>query len=300
MSLQKFKAFVTTVELGSISQAAQQLGYTQSAVSRMIVDLETQWGMELLYRGKGGVQLTSAGQQLLPVLRTITDDHRLLENTVREMQGMQTGLLQLGTFTTAADRWIPDLLKAFAREYPHIAFKLRNSESYDEIQEWIRQGQVDCGFVRLPAPNDLQAVLLKKDMLVAVLPEDHPLAGETVITEEQLCEESLIKLQMDREIELFLAHLPKEPKIAYEVSSDHTVLSMVENGMGISIMHSLIADTDRYRVVWKVLERPSIREIGVAVPKNARLTTPVKTFVDFISRYENEKQNRGKVVDKDV
>ena len=122
MSLQKFKAFVTAVELGSISRAAQQLGYTQSAVSRMIVDLETMWGMELLHRGKGGIQLTSAGQQLLSVLRTITDDHRLLEDTVREMQGMQIGLLRLGTFSTAADRWIPDLLKAFAQEYPHICF----------------------------------------------------------------------------------------------------------------------------------------------------------------------------------
>ena len=287
MSLQKFKAFVATVELGSISRAAQRLGYTQSAVSRMVADLETQWGVALLHRGKGGVQLTSEGLQLLPVLRTIVDDHRLLEDTVREMQGMQTGLLRLGTFSTATDRWIPDLLKAFAKEYPYITFKLRNSESYDEIQEWIRQGQVDCGFVRLPAPNDLQATLLKEDMLVAVLPVDHPLAEEKTISVEQLCGQSFIKLQKDREIELFLEHLPQAPRIAYEVSSDHTVLSMVENGMGISIMHSLIADTDRYKVVWKALAEPHVRQIGVAVPKNARLTTPTKTFVDFITRYEN-------------
>ena len=291
MSLQKFKAFVTVVELGSISRAAQQLGYTQSAVSRMIVDLENKWGMELLRRGKGGVQLTSSGQQLLPVLRTITDDYRLLDDTVRDMQGMQTGLLRLGTFSTAADRWIPDLLKAFAREYPHITFKLRNSESYDEIQQWIRQGQVDCGFVRMPAPNDLQAILLKEDMLVAVLPMEHPLAGESAISVEQLCGQSFIKLQKDREIQLFLEHLPEQPKIAYEVSSDHTVLSMVENGMGIGIMHSLIADTDRYKVVWKALAEPHVRQIGVAVSKNARLTPPAKTFVDFISRYENQRRN---------
>jgi len=282
MSLQKIKAFVTAVELGSISRAAERLGYTQSAVSRMIGDLENQWDMELLHRGKGGVQLTSGGQQLLPVLRTIADDYRLLEDTVRQMQGMQTGLLRLGTFSTAADRWIPDLLKAFSGEYPHITFKLRNSESYDEIQEWIRQGQVDCGFVRLPAPNDLQATLLKQDMLVAVLPVDHPLAEEETIALEQLCGQSFIKLQKDQEIETFLEHLPEPPRISYEVSSDHTVLSMVENGLGISIMHSLIADTDRYRVVWKALEQPCIREIGVAVPKNARLSTPVKTFIDFI------------------
>jgi len=141
---------------------------------------------------------------------------------------------------------------------------------------------VDCGFVRLPAPNDLQATLLKQDMLVAVLPVDHPLAEEETIALEQLCGQSFIKLQKDQEIETFLEHLPEPPRISYEVSSDHTVLSMVENGLGISIMHSLIADTDRYRVVWKALEQPCIREIGVAVPKNARLSTPVKTFIDFI------------------
>ena len=286
MSLQKYKAFVTTVELGSISRAAEQLGYTQSAVSRMIVDLETQWQMALLHRGKGGVQLTSSGQQLLPVLRAITEDCRLLEDKVREMQGMQTGMLRLGTFTTAADRWIPDLLKAFAKEYPNITFKLYNSESYDEIQDWIRHGQVDCGFVRLPAANDLQAILLKQDMLVAVLPKEHPLAGEDVVTLEQLSREPIIKLQKDQEIGQFLEHLPEPPRICYEVSSDHTVLSMVENGLGISIMHSLIADTDRYKVVWKRLDPPNYRQIGVAVSRNARLTTPVKTFVEFIANCE--------------
>ena len=286
MSLQKYKAFVAAVELGSISRAAERLGYTQSAVSRMIVDLETQWEMELLRRGTGGVQLTSAGQQLLPALRAVTEDCRLLEDTLREMKGMQAGMLRLGTFTTAADRWIPDLLKAFAKEYPNITFKLYNSESYDEIQDWIRHGQVDCGFVCLPAANDLQATSLKRDMLVAVLPEDHPLAGEKTLSVAQLSGEPIIKLRKDREISQFLEHLPEPPRICYEVSSDHTVLSMVENGLGISIMHSLIADTDRYRVVWKELDQPNFREIGVAVPRNARLTAPVKTFIEFIAECE--------------
>ena len=284
MSLQKYKALVTVVELGSISRAAEQLGYTQSAVSRMIVDLEDKWEMEILHRGKGGVQLTSAGQQLLPVLRAITEDCRLLEDTLAEMKGMQTGLLRLGTFTTVADRWLPDLLKAFAKEYPHIRFKLHNSDSYDEIQDWIRRGQVDCGFIRLPAPNDLQATLLKEDMLVVVLPVDHPLANEPLLSPRQLVGQPIIKLEKDREIDQFLDHLPEPPNVRYEVSSDHTVLSMVENGLGISIMHSLITDTERYRVVWKALKRPNMRQIGVAVSRNARLTTPVKTFVDFIAK----------------
>lgn len=281
MSLQKYQALVMTVELGSISRAAEQLGYTQSAVSRMIADLEQRWGVDLLRRGRSGVTLTTAGQQLLPVVRALVADSAELERTVSELHGMQTGVIQLGTFTTAADRWLPDLLKAFAESYPNITFKLHNSESYDEIEDWIRHGKVDCGLVRLPAANDLQASFLKQDMLVTVLPEAHPMAGAPVFPVERLKGEPFIRLQEDREISRFLEHLPAPPDVRYVVSSDHTILSMVENGLGISIMHSLIADTDRYRVVWKQLDQPQYRKIGVAVAKNARLTGIVRTFVDF-------------------
>lgn len=289
MSLQKYRALVAAVETGSISRAAEQLGYTQSAVSRMIADLEDQWGMEVLSRGKGGVQLTSSGQQLLPVLRAIAADCAQLENTVRELHGMQTGTIRLGTFTTAADRWLPDLLRGFAQTYPNITFTLHNSESYDEIADWIRRGQVDCGFVRLPAANDLQTYFLKEDMLVAVLPVDHPLAGVPVFPVASLEGEPFIRLREDREIRSFLEHLPAPPQVRYEVTSDHSILSMVENGLGISIMHSLIADTDRYRVVWKQLSQPQYRQIAIATAKNTRLSTAVKTFVDYIRSASEDK-----------
>jgi len=289
LSLQKYKALVTAVELGSISRAAEQLGYTQSAVSRMIADLEKDWGMDVLNRGKNGVQLTSSGQQLLQVLRAIVADCDQLENTVRELHGMQTGTIRLGTFTTAADRWLPDLLKGFASAYPNITFTLHNSESYEEIAEWIRHGQVDCGFVRLPAANDLTTHFLKEDMLVAVLPVDHPMAKDQVYPVEQLSGESIIKLQEDQEISDFLEHLPEAPNIRYVVSSDHTILSMVESSLGISIMHSLIADTDRYRVVWKQLDHPQYRQIAIATSKNARLSIAVQTFVDYICKVSTER-----------
>ena len=65
MSLQKYTALLKTVELGSISRAAEEMGYTQSAVSRMIADLEDQWGLDLLRRSRAGVSLTSSGKRLL-------------------------------------------------------------------------------------------------------------------------------------------------------------------------------------------------------------------------------------------
>lgn len=282
MSLQKYLAVLKTAELGSISRAAEQMGYTQSAISRMIADLENEWGMEVLHRGRGGLEVTSAGRQLLPVLRSIVAGCMELDYTVREMQGIHMGLVQVGTFTTVTEAWIPGLLTSFREKYPDITFKLLHSESYDEVEEWIRHGKVDCGFVRMPGANDLQSCFLKRDMLAAVVPENHPLSQEDVVSLERLADEVFVKLKIDHEISRFLEHIPLPPPVRYEVSDDRTILSLVEAGLGISVMHSLLKDSHRYRVVWKPLDRPQYRDIGIAVAKNTRISGAARLFVEHV------------------
>ena len=284
MSLQKYAALLKTVELGSISLAAEQMGYTQSAVSRMILDLEKEWGVELLYRSRAGVTASSEGLRLLPLVRSIVADCAELEFTVNELHGLHTGLIRVGTFTSVANMWIPSLLVSFQKLYPGIEFTLMNSENYSEIEDWIQHGQVDCGFVSLPAMTDLQAHFLKRDTLVAVLPPDHPLAGSSVFPIARLQDEPFIKLKEDTDNELsnFLAHLSSPPKVRYEVNSDHMILSMVESGLGISVMHSLLADMNRYRVVWKRFDLQQHRDIGIATARHARLSSAAKLFVAHV------------------
>lgn len=284
MSLQKYAALLKTVELGSISLAAEQMGYTQSAVSRMILDLEKEWGVELLYRSRAGVTASSEGLRLLPLVRSIVADCAELEFTVNELHGLHTGLIRVGTFTSVANMWIPSLLVSFQKLYPGIEFTLMNSENYSEIEDWIQHGQVDCGFVSLPATTDLQTSFLKRDTLVAVLPPDHPFAGSSVFPIARLQDEPFIKLKEDTDNELsnFLAHLSSPPKVRYEVNSDHMILSMVESGLGISVMHSLLADMNRYRVVWKRFDLQQHRDIGIATARHARLSSAAKLFVAHV------------------
>ncbi len=275
MSLQKYTALLKTVELGSISRAAEEMGYTQSAVSRMIADLEEQWGLDLLRRSRAGVSLTSSGKRLLPILRSINADCSELEYTIGELHGLRRGLIRVGTFTSVADMWLPRLLQSFQRSFPNIEFELKNSENYSEIESWIIHGQVDCGFVSMPTANDLDTVFLQRDMLVAVLPPDHPMADEAVFPARQLTEEPFIKLnEVDYEIARFMDHA------RYEVSGDHTILSMVEMGLGVSVMHSLLAGCGRYNVVWKNLDVRQYRDIGLATAKNVRISSLVKLFVE--------------------
>lgn len=289
VSRQKFTAFIKTIELGSITKAATYLGYTQSAVSRMIADLEEEWGLTLLTRSRAGVSISSDGLTLLPLLRGICAGYENLDRAVTELHGVQTGTIRVGTFTSVAASWLPQIIKAFHERYPNIEFQLMNSENYTEIEGWIRHGVVDCGFVSIPTVNDLEVTYLKQDMLVAVLPASHPLAEAPLYPIPQLYTETFIKLKEDSDYEItrFLDNLEKQPKLGYEVSDDHTILSMVECGLGMSIMHALIAKNPRYHVVWKPLDRPQYRDIGIAVRKSARpsgitdqFIAQVKTWVD--------------------
>lgn len=69
--IHKYLAYLKTIETGSITQAAAELGYTQSAVSRMIADLEEHWDVPLLTRNRSGIEISSEGTQLLPILQSI-------------------------------------------------------------------------------------------------------------------------------------------------------------------------------------------------------------------------------------
>ena len=157
-------------------------------------------------------------------------------------------------------------------------------ESYVEIESNIRQGKVDCGFVRLPTVHDLQVHFLMRDELVAVLPPDHPLADAPVFPVAQLADAPFIRLRekADLEVSQFLDRIPDAPDFCYEVGSDHTALSMVEQGLGMTITHSLIANNPRYQVVCKRFDRGQHRDIAIATAKNARLAGTTKLFVEHV------------------
>ena len=96
MSIRKYIAYLRTVETGSITQAANELGYTQSAVSKMISDLEQDWQVKLLTRNHSGIEISSDGMVLLPTIREIVKDYEDLNFAVSELHGVQSGTLRLG------------------------------------------------------------------------------------------------------------------------------------------------------------------------------------------------------------
>ena len=173
-NIQKYMAFIMTVEHGSFTQAAAALSYSQPGISRMIADLEKEWGVSLLRRGRGGVQLTSDGLRLLPYVRRLCEAHTELQRQVDELNGLQSGLIRIGTISSIATHWLPNIIRAFQKDYPKIDYELLLGD-YSEIEAWIAEGRVDCGFLRLPTLPEFETLFLERDELMAVLPVEHPL-----------------------------------------------------------------------------------------------------------------------------
>ena len=111
MALSKYEIFMKVVELKSLTKAAKEMGYTQSAVSHAIGALEGEAKLKLLTRSRAGVSLTPDGERLLPSMRQIVEAKRGYEETVAAIHGLETGCVRIGAFTSVAVHWLPGMIK---------------------------------------------------------------------------------------------------------------------------------------------------------------------------------------------
>ena len=283
MNIQKYMSFVKTIEYGSFSKAATVLNYSQSGISRMIADLEKEWNVVLLERGKGGVSLTSDGLKLLPYAKNLIIEYEKLQMQVDELNGLQSGLIRIGTFSSVATHWLPNIIKEFRKDYPNIDYELLLGD-YTEIEEWIMEGRVDCGFLRLPTHHDLETIFLEQDKLMAIIPENHPLVGVRKFPVTALCEEPFMLLEKGAKAEVseIFERNNLTPRVQFTTWDDYAIMSMVESGLGISILPQLILKRVPYKIVAKELDVSAYRNIGLALKSKKNASLAVNRFLDYL------------------
>lgn len=283
MNIQKFMAFVKTVEFGSFTKAAESLSYTQSGVSRMINDLEKEWRVSLLERDRSGVRLTSDGLRLLPLAKRVCEDYQKLQMQVDDLNGLQSGLIRIGTFSSVATHWLPKIIQKFQQDYPGIDYDLQLGY-YPDIERWIADGSVDCGFLRLPTNPEFETIELQKDKLLVVLPENHPFAAAEKFPVAELCNYPFMMLEKgaSAEISEVFERNGISPRVHFTTLDDYAVMSMVERGLGISILPELILQRVPYRIVTKELDVPAYRTIGLALRDKKTASLAVKKFLKYL------------------
>ena len=153
--ISRYEIFCKVMENGSFTKTAEELGYSQSAVSQAVRTLEQETETVLIDRKKDGIGLTADGEQYLPYFQQIYQAEKNLERKEEEMKGLTNSAIRIGTFTSVSRTFLPRLMMEFKKQYPEVRFILQQGE-YTSIAQWVRDGSVDFGFANAEAVPGLE------------------------------------------------------------------------------------------------------------------------------------------------
>ena len=291
INITKYQIFAKAAELGSITKAAEAMGYTQSAISHSISSLEEELGFDLMHRSRSGIRLTEDGRRVLSAVGDILASCEQLDRTVDEIRGLDSGTVRIGTFTSVAVHWLPGMIKEFQNIYPNVDFKLLNGD-YHDIEQWIDEGAVDLGFVTLPSDLSCECIPLTEDRLLAIVPPDHPLAGQSRFPLERIPDEDFISLleSSDHDARRALDAAGVKPNIKFTTKDDYAIIAMVEKGLGMSIIPELLLQGRGDNIRSMELSPPAKRTIALAVPAESKAGPAARRFAEHICRWVSDRE----------
>ena len=284
MDSRKYEVLIRVIDLGNITKAGEELGYTQAGVSYIIKELEAEFGFPLLIRTKKGVLPTTEARILLPKMKDIVLSNERFMQEVSNINGVVEGQLNIGTFPSTATCMLPNIIKKFQMRYPSIKINMHREGAIANIEAMLENNELDMAFLSYQKHYDYDWISLKEDRLICVMPMNYPDIEEEWFPLRRLEEEPFVMPQLgfDYDINNFLEKIDIHPNIAFEADDDFVILAMVESGLGISILPELILDINPYKVKTKKIETNPTRLLGVAIPSIRKLSPAGRKFVECL------------------
>ena len=281
METRKLEVFIRAVDVGNLTQAGDDLGYSQSGVSHMMKSLEDELGMPLLMRSRTGVRPTVAGAQILPLAREIVHREEQMQQELFQLKGLHVGKLCVASFSSVSTYWLPPIIKRFRGAYPDIEIELLIG-NIPEIVGWIGEGVADLAFLNRQDISGVDWITLKQDVMMAVLPHGHRLehARAFPIGEFEREPSIISSLGYEYDVQSLVGSERPQPKIKYSSVDDNAVIAMVESGLGVSILPELVIEGRRDAVIGIPLAPRQYRELGIALPSLEMASPAAKKFIE--------------------
>ncbi|WAL98073.1 LysR family transcriptional regulator [Streptomyces sp. Je 1-369] len=234
VNVPQLRAFVAVVDAGGFSAAADELGVSQSAVSHAVASLERELAGPLLVRA-GQVRTTVLGERVLPYARGALSAVRGVEEVAADVAGTLTGTVRLAATPTVCQGLLPGLTAHWRESFPHVTVRVFEGDSA-EIAGWLENGTADAAVLVDPPPGP--GVRLAVDGYRALLPRDHPLAGEPVVDIRDLADDDFLISPGGCEDRVRALHEPAGLRFApaHRVRDLATLISMVQAGIGVTVL----------------------------------------------------------------
>lgn len=283
MDMEKCRVLLCVLDGGILSEAAEQLGYTPSGISRIMVSLEAETGLLLLYRSRTGVAPTEACETLLPVIREIARLGEVYRRKAEDLQGVHTGTVRVGTAYTYYYPLLGEVISSFSRKYPNV--KVEIQENFSTIlADKVTNHTLDIALISY-RDGDFDWTLLREDTMIIWAPENF-MEGETVYP--------LKRLETDPFIEIFpgsesdnARYFKKEnikPNAKYSALTTFSAWSMVEAGLSVTVTNRLYKDSWRGRVRTMVSDVEYKVSIGIAAARKETRSPATGKFMEELLR----------------
>jgi len=293
MEFRQLRTLQAIAETRSFTKAAQRVHLTQAAVSAQIKALEAETGTPLFARVNKKVFLTEAGEVLLHRAERLLREHDEALLALAELSKAERGRLRLGTASTMATTHpLPAILAELKRTHPGAQVTVLRGTSVEIVAKILRS-DLDLGLVSLPVEaSDIRAEVLRRDMLVAIVPPHHRLAHQRVVSAQQLAAEPLILGERGgntrRLIDLFFEKAKLHPQVTMELGSVTSIKRMVEHGLGVSIVPRSSARDEVAAGRLKALTVRNLKiywELGLVALKSDHLPLVQRTFRRLCKKY---------------
>lgn len=281
MESSKFYALLKAVEYGSLTRAAEELGYTQAGLTHMMNRLEKEIGITLLQRNKAGVTLTANGTELLGLIEEFTAKGLALENAINKIRSGNDRIIRIAAYASITSHWLPEIISNFKKDFPNIDFELQVA-GFDEISQAVTNGNTDLGFTSLQPDMPGEWIALKDDPLYAVLPvECDNCEKKTHISIFNNKSFFMPTYGCDYDIMNTLDANGVHPLINRTALDDAAVVSMVSHSLGYSILPKLVLKGMHGRFTAKEIEPTSHRELGILIKNKNSLSPAVHKFISY-------------------
>jgi DNA-binding transcriptional LysR family regulator len=300
LKLSQVRAFVAVATFQNFSEAALHLQLSQSAISHAIASLEDELGIILFTRGRHGATLTPVGEEILGHANRMLQALDSMVQTAERSRGLHGGQVRVASFRSAATYVMTPAIAQFRQQYPGITVIIKEHQTNADVEQALLDGQVEVGFTYLPTSNHFESWELLRDEYIVLAPPNaafsQSLATSTLSWEDLNTYPIIMPPKGDgcrRVIEHYFTSHSYKLNIAYEMVEDSTTISMVQRGLGITIIARLAAEPlpDNIRVYR--LPIPIERIIGVAVVADALQPPAVFAFLETVRALVKERLHSG-------
>lgn len=288
MNTEYYRILLRTVEIGNITKAAELLGYTQSGISRIIGKLEEELGTSIVTRNRTGIELRDHAKPLIDTISQIVRLEDQLCQISDNIQKNSSNTIRIATFRTAAVEIIPQLIKGYCEVDPLVHFEITERGRFSYVEEELQSGRVDLAFTADFACADPGFLPLVRDYYYAVLPEGHPLCREKVVTAPMLSSYPFLlsdAAEENENLRNYIALLRDQSDLVrMKMLDDSMTVSMVEKGLGISIVAGAFLQGVTKKVVIRPLADAFYRTIGIVRAQDASENEAIEQFIRYAQR----------------